>query len=70
MNNLTKLFTYLSIATIALLAVSCLNNKATDSSETQSTGRPTSFASDDELTSFKTHINYMWEGAENIGISA
>lgn len=66
MNNLTKLFTYLSIATIALLAVSCLNNKATDSSETQSTGRPTSFASDDEFLDFiqKTHINYMWEGAE------
>jgi hypothetical protein len=66
MNNLTKLFTYLSIATIALLAVSCLNNKATDSSETQSTGCPTSFASDDEFLDFiqKTHINYMWEGAE------
>lgn len=66
MNNLIKLFSYLSIATIALLAVSCLNNKATNSSKTLSTGRPTSFASDDEFLDFiqKTHINYMWEGAE------
>ncbi len=66
MSSLIKYIPYLSIAIITLLFVSCLNNKAKDSSEMQNTGRPISFASDDAFLDFiqKTHINYMWDGAE------
>ncbi len=66
MNKLVTYVSYLSTAAILLLSVSCLNNKTKNSSEQEPTIRPTSFTSDDDFLDFiqKTHINYMWEGAE------
>ncbi|HLW10004.1 MAG TPA: hypothetical protein VKX35_06370, partial [Fermentimonas sp.] len=59
--------TFLTTITLTcLLITSCNNNsqnkKATDADES----RPTSFSSHDDFLDFiqKSHLNYMWDGAE------
>lgn len=59
---------------VALLVVSisttifssCSNNSKKEQNATNKTSRPTSFSSNDEFLDFiqKSHLNYMWEGAE------
>ena len=61
--------TILSLFVLTLSWTSC--GASGDTSSTlappQKFDRPTSFANDDELLDYieKTHLNYMWDGAEN-----
>ncbi len=58
-------FLFFPLLTAAMLLGAC-TNPTNRSAGIEENGRPISFASDDEFLDFiqKTHINYMWEGAE------
>ena len=60
----TALLTAIIISCFIL--ISCNNNSRNTQTSDADKDRPTSFASDDEFLDFiqKTHLNYMWEGAE------
>lgn len=50
-------------AALSIAIISCNQNKTTTAAKDH---RPTSFATEDEFLDYiqKTHLNYMWEGAE------
>ena len=62
--DFTSVFTILAIIGVVYFS-SCQSNNAKEEDK-KAESRPMSFASDDEFLDFiqKTHINYMWEGAE------
>lgn len=66
MNDFIQHICLSSMMLSALLSVSCLNNRTKDSCETKEEDRPISFTGDDAFLDFiqRTHLNYMWEGAE------
>src|SRR5690554_8231590 len=58
-------FLFFPLLAAAMLLGACAN-PSNRSAGIEEDGRPASFASDDEFLDFiqKTHLNYMWEGAE------
>ncbi len=62
-NNITQLAT---IAACCIILSSCYNSSKSKHTSEASESRSTNFASDGEFLDFiqKTHINYMWDGAE------
>ncbi|MEA5063492.1 MAG: glucoamylase family protein [Petrimonas sp.] len=66
MNN-RKLLSITTLVIGSFFLVTCNNNQR-ESAATREKGHPASFASDEEFLDFiqKTHLNYMWEGAEPI----
>lgn len=62
--DFTSVFTILAIIGVVYFS-SCQSNNVKEEDK-KAESRPMSFASDDEFLDFiqKTHINYMWEGAE------
>ncbi|WP_436416047.1 glucoamylase family protein [Petrimonas sp.] len=63
--NNTVILVLIALFSQAIIFTSC-NEKETKNSVPSENGRPASFASDDAFLDFiqKTHINYMWDGAE------
>lgn len=61
---LNSIFVLLIVCVVSLS--SCNENNSKGKASSQVADRPTDFASDDEFLDFiqKTHLNYMWEGAE------
>ncbi|CEA16663.1 putative lipoprotein [Fermentimonas caenicola] len=62
---ITKFFTVIASC---IILISCYSNQRRDNNIKVEESRPLSFTTDDEFLDFiqKTHINYMWEGAEQI----
>jgi hypothetical protein len=62
---ITKFFT---VIVSCIILISCYSNQRRDNNIKVEESRPLSFTTDDEFLDFiqKTHINYMWEGAEQI----
>lgn len=62
---ITKFFTVIANC---IILISCYSNQRRDNNIKVEESRPLSFTTDDEFLDFiqKTHINYMWEGAEQI----
>ena len=59
-----SIFVLLIVCVVSLL--SCNENNSKEKTPSLVVERPTDFASDDEFLDYiqKTHLNYMWEGAE------
>ncbi|MFA7065281.1 MAG: beta-glucosidase, partial [Dysgonamonadaceae bacterium] len=64
MNN--KFIYYALLILIIFSSATCSDKNSETNTEIEEANRPLSFKSDDEFLDFiqKTHINYMWEGAE------
>lgn len=62
---ITKFFTVIASC---IILISCYSNQRRDNNIKVEESRPLSFTTDDEFLDFiqETHINYMWEGAEQI----